>query len=287
MWSGFVSIIKRLDLLSFFCEELCRFCGCSLVESAGNACPTGSTASATLCRRCYTEMRKANRTIWWLPMSANSAMTPFAANHYDPHKIRHPNNYPEFHDGCCDTEYFSERIDLLPIATGGRYEGQLQKLIRRLKYDDDLPVVRDIGPLMCDAFELLVAVDEQLAKPSPAVAVPVPLHPLRKKQRGYNQAELLAGQLCSARNLELKANALRRKRETRPQYGLTKLQRSANVCGAFMADPAFVHGRSVVLVDDVFTSGATLRECARALKLAGAVSVSAVAAAMAPLKSKC
>lgn len=278
MWTGFVSLIKRLDLLSFFCEELCRWCGASLAQ-------TGLDQRAfTLCDDCCRELFTANKMVWWLPMSANSSMAPFAASHYDPY--RHSNNRAEYHDGCCDVEYLREKVELLPIATAGTYEGPLQKLIRRLKYDDDVLVTRDIAPLICEAFDMLVTVNDELRAASCVVAVPVPLHPLRRKQRGYNQAEVIAQQLASARNLALKPNALRRSRETRPQYGLTKLQRSANVSGAFRANGLVVQDRAVVLVDDVFTSGSTLRECAIALKLAGASSVSAVAAAMAPLKSK-
>lgn len=280
MWTGFVSLIKRLDLLSFFCEEICRWCGASLAQR-GLEQP-----AFTLCVDCCRELFAANKMVWWLPMSASSSMAPFAASHYDPHRLRHPSNRAEFHDGCCDDEYLRDKVDLLPIATAGRYEGPLQKLIRRLKYDDDVLVTRDIAPLICQAFDLLMTVDDDLRAASCVVAVPVPLHPLRRKQRGYNQAEVIAQQLASARSLSLAPRALRRARETRPQYGLTKLQRSANVSGAFRANGVVVQDKAVVLVDDVFTSGATLRECAIALKLAGAGSVSAVAAAMAPLKSK-
>lgn len=293
MLAGLVSLLKRLDLLSFFCEELCRWCGRPLdlsmpvTQSVLGEGTLSPFKTATLCQNCYFEMRKASGMVWWLPISVSTSMAPFAAGRYDPLKLNHLVERVECHDSCCDDDYFNERVELLPIATAGRYEGPLQKLIRRLKYDDDLLVARDIAPMITDAFDLLVEVNEDLRVASPVVAIPVPLYSSRRKQRGYNQAEVIAQQLACKRDVVLRPNALRRKRETRPQYGLTKLERSANVSGAFIADGALVSGRTVLLVDDVFTSGATLRECANALKFAGATNVSAVAAAMAPLKSKC
>jgi ComF family protein len=106
--------------------------------------------------------------------------------------------------------------------------------------------------------------------------VPVPLHPSRRRQRGFNQAEDLA------RHIGLPVlSALRRTRATRPQLDLPAAQRHRNVRRAFALTQGGRHaaGRTVVLVDDVSTTGATLQACARVLKEAGAAEVRALTAA--------
>lgn len=109
-----------------------------------------------------------------------------------------------------------------------------------------------------------------------ALVVPVPLHRRRIWTRGYNQAALIARELARGSKGELALDLIRRKRATPVLRGLGRLARDRAVQGAFeiaAARRAMVKGRSVVLVDDVFTSGATARACARALKRAGALHV--------------
>jgi ComF family protein len=106
-----------------------------------------------------------------------------------------------------------------------------------------------------------------------SVLVPVPLHPRRLRQRGFNQSQLLARALGRLAGLPV-ADALARRVETATQTGLSAAARRRNVEGAFRAvRPAAVGGRVVVLVDDVLTTGATARACARALRDAGASAV--------------
>jgi ComF family protein len=108
------------------------------------------------------------------------------------------------------------------------------------------------------------------------VVVPVPASTARIRSRGYNQAALIAAACARSLGVPVDPLALIRLRETRSQVGLTRLERLENVVGAFAADPARVTGAAVLLVDDVYTTGATLRECLTALRAAGASEARAV-----------
>jgi ComF family protein len=112
----------------------------------------------------------------------------------------------------------------------------------------------------------------------PTLLVPTPLHPRRRRERGYNQSEKLAAAL-SARVRIATDDALVRQRDTRPQVGLDADARAHNVSRAFVARRSLA-GQSVVLIDDVLTTGATLLDCARACRLAGAHDVRALTLAV-------
>ena len=176
----------------------------------------------------------------------------------------------------------------------GRYEGLLLESIHRLKYGGDLVQAPALAALLERA---LAAIDRVPAaavfpsplhveidpRPAPDLVVPVPLHPRRLRERGFNQAHLLAAEALRAGLLaprtELEPGALRRMRETPPQTRLSRARRLENLRGAFEARTDRVRGRTVLLVDDVMTTGATMEACARALSRAGARRVDAVAVA--------
>ncbi len=150
----------------------------------------------------------------------------------------------------------------------GAHSGALRNIVHALKYDGRRSVAAPLARLMRAAgADVLTA---------SAVAVPVPLHPARRRERGFNQAEDLA------RHVGLPvALALKRIRQTPTQTALPAAERIANVAGAFRATrcTSALLGVRVVLVDDVRTTGATLDACARALKEAGVREVFALTAA--------
>jgi ComF family protein len=150
----------------------------------------------------------------------------------------------------------------------GAYEGTLRDILHALKYDGRPTIARHLAARMrVSGHDVLAGAD---------LVVPVPLHRSRERARGFNQARELA------RRLEAPvSDALVRTRKTAPQADLPAAKRGANVAGAFEWQGAALDGLTVVLVDDVSTTGATLNACAVALLAAGATEVRALTAAKA------
>jgi len=152
----------------------------------------------------------------------------------------------------------------------GAYEGALRDLIHLFKYKG----IRPAGKLLGDLLNQTV---RAMALPETLIVVPVPLWSGKRNARGFNQAEAIARtfmgfQTCSS--IQLDTGVLVRTRETASQTGLTRHQRRANVRGAFaVVRPERVKGRSILIVDDVLTTGTTAGECARVLRRAGAKEV--------------
>jgi ComF family protein len=149
-----------------------------------------------------------------------------------------------------------------------RYDDVARTLVHALKYQDRTDLAPAMGRWMARAGrELLAEAD---------VLVPVPLHWKRGWSRRYNQSGALARVIERQTGVKLSSEALRRVRPTQQQIGLSRKERASNVQGAFKvaADrQSLIHGRRVVLIDDVLTSGATVDACARALLRAKAASV--------------
>jgi ComF family protein len=147
------------------------------------------------------------------------------------------------------------------------YGGALREAIHRYKYGGAWDLGRHLAPLLARG-------GPGLDPRSFDVVVPVPLHPRRLAERGFDQAVPLARAVARESGLPLRPRALRRLRATAPQAALVGEARRANVRGAFaVSRPSEVAARRVLLVDDVVTTGATARACAAALREAGAKGV--------------
>lgn len=141
-------------------------------------------------------------------------------------------------------------------------DSPLVRVLHDYKYQRDVTLAPLLADLLIDRAPLPVDHD---------VIVPVPLHRDRLRWRGFNQAHLLARRLGRRCGVPVDPFLLVRARPTPPQVGLDEADRRRNVAGAFVAPrPLALAGRSTLLVDDVYTTGATVEECARVLKRAGA-----------------
>ena len=151
------------------------------------------------------------------------------------------------------------------LRSWAKYDGPVGEAIRRLKYGRDISLGLILADFMAD---LLSGLEWQIG-----LVIPVPLGVARLKERGYNQAALIAKPLALNIGLPYDTHALARVRETRSQVGLSFDKRIDNVKDAFQANRDHVNKMRVLIIDDVATSSATLDACGTALQIAGAVEV--------------
>ncbi len=158
--------------------------------------------------------------------------------------------------------------------TCGLYEGALKEAIHRFKYQGEFSLVRFFGDFMHPPFQILTQehpVD---------VIVPVPLHIRRLRERGFNQALLLARELSKRTGVPYQERALEKIKDTPFQITLKGKERRKNVKGGFsVAQKEAIAGKSIVLVDDVYTTGATVNECSHTLLTGGAERVAVLTVA--------
>ena len=158
----------------------------------------------------------------------------------------------------------THNVTLSAVRSLGTFDDFYQKLIHGFKYQQKISLGQRLGRRL---GEMLIK-DKTVSRFD--CLIPVPLHSARKRERGFNQSEILAEELSKFTELPL-LKTLKRIRNTKDQTKLTPEQRIENVTGAFaLIDPEKIKGKRVILVDDVITTGATLRECASVLKKAGA-----------------
>jgi ComF family protein len=160
------------------------------------------------------------------------------------------------------------------MASTAVHRGVIREAVQALKYDNNRLIAEPLGNRL---------VEQVRAKGwTFDMVIPVPLHSARRRERGYNQSELLASTLADAMNMPLVTNAVERTRLTRSQVGLNARERRLNLVDAFAGRPDQVSGKTILLIDDVYTTGATLGACAQALLDAGAAAVYGLTVTAAP-----
>jgi ComF family protein len=151
-----------------------------------------------------------------------------------------------------------------PLLSWGPYGGDLRRAIARLKYQGR----RDLAPWLGRQLAMLIRDHGPAPDDTSAWLVPVPIHADRRRQRGFNQAELLARMVGRQLGLRVAPQLLQRQRRTLPQHGLGVDERQRNLQGAFLA-AAPIPGVGLWLVDDICTTGATLRAAQQSLRARG------------------
>lgn len=178
--------------------------------------------------------------------------------------------------GCYDDLMKNKATDYFEVCGPRRlfapfkYEGNLRAAIWELKFGGSVAYAKIFARLVVDAlppYYDFSAYD---------LIMPVPLHSTRFSCRGFNQAELIAGEIGRILNIPMVNNALLRTKQTMHQMRLSKVLRNMNVRCAFTAVRTMIEGKRILIVDDIYTAGATIRECAAELYDKGALEVSAI-----------
>lgn len=171
----------------------------------------------------------------------------------------------------------------LPVFSWGVYGGSLKRAIAALKYENQPQIARPLGQWLGEAWLL-----NSPKRDPKLVVVPIPLHASKQKQRGYNQAALLAQSFCHTTGLKFKLNGLERVRETKAQFGLSVSEREQNLAAAFVVGQEFRDRHPdfpVLLMDDIYTTGATAAAAVQTFSNWG-IAVSGLVALATAIKNK-
>ncbi len=155
----------------------------------------------------------------------------------------------------------------LPIFSWGIYGGALKRALAVLKYENQPQVAQVLGYWLADAWG-----KSSFASKGDLTVVPIPLHPKKQQERGYNQAELLAESFCQVTGLSLARHGLERVRETEALFSMSAVEREENLAAAFTLGKGFRHRipkTPILLLDDIYTTGATARASALVLRQHG------------------
>ena len=233
------------QLLSVFLQSRCAFCQ--------------RTTPATLCEYCQQKLL--------------SHQLPKSVAKHSPYRGKSslddvPLGYAERNLGCRPVR---KAYRNMPVFAWGKYEGQLKRAIALMKYDNKPELGRVLGELLGQAW-----LDSDLIKPRKITVVPIPLHHKKLKSRGFNQAQIIAQSFCQITGYSLNTQALIRVRETKAMFDLNPDERVKNLQGAFKVGKKLPK-HPVLLIDDIYTMGTTIRECANVLSEVEVIGVAVVA----------
>ncbi len=233
-------------ILDFFLPTSCAYCNG----------PVGSSGIPYFCASCWADFTAMTGPV--CPSCGKPFDSPEALSHSLDQRCLSCRQTPPIFDQALSIGYF---------------EGPLREAIHQYKYRPCRALGRPLGSWMAKNIRPVSDIDS---------IIPVPLHVTRLRHRGFNQALILAHELSNVFSLPLSFDNLKRVRPTRPQVELSGPERIKNVAGAFaLRRPDEIRDSDVLLIDDVYTTGATMNECARVLKNAGASRVTALTIARA------
>lgn len=241
------------DLVTTFFPADCRACGSPLLHAG----------SSSICHECLGKLQEQSAA---LCMRCGEAL--------DVDGVRFARQYPAEGLLCAPCRMVPPEFE--KAVAYGAYEDELRQMIHLLKYEGVRGVAKPLGRLLARVMEKI-----QSDAATELTVVAVPLFMPKQRRRGYNQTVLLAdaamAELRRTRpewKLMAAHGSLKRVKDTESQFGLTASGRRRNLRGAFdVVDPSAVTGREVLLLDDIYTTGATARECSRVLRRAGASKV--------------
>lgn len=241
------------DLVTTFFPADCRVCGG----------PLTSAGSSPLCDECVSELQEQAAV---LCARCGEAL--------DLDGLRFTQQFEGNHALCAPCRMAPPEFEL--AAAWGVYSDGMREAVHLLKYERAEGAAKPLGELLARVIERMSA----SGMPRDLAVIAVPLFAAKQRKRGYNQSVLLADEAIRVLKrrggwlLKMAYGAMIRVRETESQFGLSTRARRRNLRGAFeVIDPAIVSGREILLVDDIYTTGATARECARVLRRAGAAKV--------------
>lgn len=156
-----------------------------------------------------------------------------------------------------DMDFLPIRVDRIvekkKVYCAGIYSKNLQKLIRGLKYHDQRDLAYYLAKFMAEHLNKIEGISE-------FEIVPVPIYPKREKKRKYNHMNLVGIELSRITSQPLNTNIIKRIKDTKPQYKLKRTERMKNLSGAFKVDKSYYHNKTLLLIDDICTTGSTFEE---------------------------
>ncbi len=181
---------------------------------------------------------------------------------------------------CCLNDSNPRKNNSPPVIAWGTYGGAIKRAIATMKYENHPEIARPLGEWLGETWLQNYGYENSF------MVVPIPMHPEKQKERGFNQAELIAKSFCQTTGLKLKVNGLQRVKKTEALFGLSATQRQETLVEAFDIGKDFIEPPNVpvILVDDIYTTGTTINSAIETLSKSG-ITVSGIAAVAVPSKA--